>query len=146
MKTPLYAITVIALLGTAAPALAQNFSPFGTDGQMQEGNSRVISAHDRDILRDFLVQDRGRMCDTPNRNTLGYVEPCALPSRTIHYYPAGSLLPESKIYEQLPQYVASRLTPPPRNMAYIFTDDNVYLVDVLTRRITDRVSMADIDR
>ncbi|MDE1151692.1 MAG: hypothetical protein PW788_04065 [Micavibrio sp.] len=144
----LLGVTALAAMLGASPAFAQNdlsYQPFGAGSAMQAGTSRIISAHDRDILRDFLVQVRGRMCDTPNKNTLGYSEPCAVPSRVIHYYPAGTTLPQNKIYEVLPQYVESRLSPPPRNMAYVFTGDNVYLVDALTHRITDRVSMADAE-
>jgi hypothetical protein len=58
----------------------------------------------------------------------------------VSYVP-GSVLPLNVADELVPIRVARHLATPPHGMAYVYADDNVYLIDVLSRRIIDNVSI-----
>ena len=132
MKNAILALALVGFFGFSGTVSAQEYS------------SHVIKSSDRTILREYMAREQDKYCDRANENTkVRSVEPCAsLPSKVVNYYPVGQMLPQSKIYEALPQYVESRLTPPDASSAYVYTGDNVYLIDAMTHRVLDVVSLA----
>jgi len=129
------AIVVSAMLAFAPPATADLFIT-------QENPGQVIAAKDRIILRDFLGREQDAACSSANADSKFRPEPCGMPGRVVRYYPPGQVLPDTMIYDSLPQYVESRLTPPANGEAYVFAGDNVYLMDAMTHRVIDSVSIA----
>ncbi len=132
MKNIVFALALTGFIGFTGAANAQEYA------------SHIIKSQDRAILREYMAREQDKYCDRSNENTkVRSVEPCAsLPSRVVSYYPVGQVLPQSKIYETLPQYVESRLTPVDSSSAYVYTGDNVYLIDAMTHRVLDVVSLA----
>lgn len=131
---------MVAGLGLAAPLAA---TPAQADLYITRADpARVISSQDRIVLRDFLARDRASTCSYENGDSKFRPEPCDTPSRVIRFYPRGETLPTNLIYETLPQYVESRISPPGQGLAYVYAGDNVYLMDAMTHRVLDSVSIA----
>jgi hypothetical protein len=122
------AVAVAASLAFGAPASAQGW----------RGSSDIIGEGDRAVLRQFIVNQHARQC---RQNETRGREPCGLASRVLRAFVPGSVLPSTLGEELVPAQVVGRLTVPPRGTAYVYADDNVYLIEVMTRRIIDAVPL-----
>lgn len=107
--------------------------------QVYDYGAYAISNHDRVILRDFIVNAHARRC---HENETRRIEPCGVASRMIVSFRPGSVLPQDVPDEVVPRRVLARVAPAPHGAAYVYAGDNVYLIDVLSRRIIDAVPMA----
>jgi hypothetical protein len=97
-----------------------------------------IGLHDREVLRDYMVDEHARRCaenETPG------LEPCGLASQSIRYYAAGSFLPHWVAEEPVPMSVQSYMAPAPAGASYVYAGGDVYLIDVLSRRVLDVVPL-----
>ena len=128
-------IAIVAMLAFAPDASADLFIT-------QDNPTQVIAAKDRTILRDFLAREHDTTCSSENASAKFRPEPCGMSGRVVRDYAQGQVLPDNVIFDSLPQYVESRVTPPGRNEAYVFAGDNVYLMDAMTHRVIDSVSIA----
>lgn len=101
------------------------------------GGTNLIGERDRAALRAFIV---GQQRECRENETRGR-EPCGMASREVLSFAPGSFLPLEVRDELVPSRVAARLARPPRGTAYVYAGDNVYLLDILSRRIIDVVSL-----
>ncbi len=127
-RPALCAAALAATLLTSGPVFAQVYDYGGY----------VINARDRAILRDFIVNQHARRC---HENETRRIEPCGVASRIVVSFAPGTTLPLGVHDEVIPRRVALHIAPPPHGAAYVYADDNVYLIDVLSRNIIDTVPM-----
>jgi hypothetical protein len=101
------------------------------------GGTNIIRESDRAALRAFIV---GQQRECRENETRGR-EPCGMASREVFSFAPGSVLPLEVQDELVPSRVAARLARPPRGTAYVYADDSVYLISLLSREIIDVVSL-----
>jgi hypothetical protein len=63
------------------------------------------------------------------------------PSEHVTFYTAGSILPETVTYSELPSTVVEKLSPAPSGATYVSYGGNVYLIDKKKRTIIDAVQL-----
>lgn len=119
-------VTALSLQGTAS-------------AQMYDYGSHAMSQHDRTVLRRFIIEEHARSCD---ENETRRIEPCGLASRVLVSYAEGSVLPLKVQDEIVPLRVTRQIASPPQGAAYVYAGDTVYMIDVLSRRIIDTVTIA----
>lgn len=63
------------------------------------------------------------------------------PTERVTFYSAGTILPETVTYTELPTTVTTKLATPPEGAVYVSSGGNVYLIEKKSRKIIDAVSI-----
>jgi hypothetical protein len=63
------------------------------------------------------------------------------PSETTTFYSAGTVLPETVTYTELPATVTTKLVAAPAGDEYVSAGGNVYLIDKSNRKVIDAVQL-----
>lgn len=127
-------IAVLAALAAPVPALAQ----FNANIQNENLLTYVIPDGARTSLRHFIERERERNCDANTRRDVAV--PCVTPDMAVSVYVPGSVLPAEESIIPVPSETTATLRPTPGGTQFVYAANNVYLIDMNTRRILDIVT------
>ncbi len=132
MKNFSFSLSLMALCAASAmvsPVYAQ---------QSYEMSTYTIPENGRTALRAFIEDERDRACDAAED---GSPKQCVTPQQQVNIVQVGSVLPPEVNIVPVPDTVTGRIPSAPNLTKYVYAANNVYLIDVNTRRVIDVVTL-----
>ena len=127
-------IAVLAALTAPVPAWAQ----FNANIQNENILTYVIPDGARTSLRHFIERERERNCDANASRDVPV--PCVPADMPVSVYAPNSILPPEEVVMPVPTEITATLRPTPGVTQFVYAANNVYLIDMNTRRILDIVT------
>lgn len=132
MKNLSFSLSMVALCAGVAmvsPTQAQ---------QTYEMSTYTIPENGRSALRSFIEDERERACDAAEA---GSPKQCVTPEQQVNIVQPGGILPPEVNIVPVPDTVTGRIPDAPNLTKYVYAANNVYLIDINTRRVIDVVTL-----
>ena len=106
--------------------------------QTYEMATYTIPDNGRAALRAFIEEQRDRACDAAED---GSPKQCVTPEQQVNIVQPGGILPPEVNIVPVPDTVTGRIPDAPNLTKYVYAANNVYLIDINTRRVIDVVTL-----